>query len=657
MRIPIGVYKEAIKKSMEKATKMSGSILSEGRGPGLKISPERILRTVMFVFSALSIAASLFFKGSFPFDPAWIAVTLCGVPIVFESVTALIKRFDIKADLLVSIAIIASLIIGEVFAAAEVAFIMQLGSALEAMTVRKARNGIGELISLKPRIARVIREGREYTVSPQTVCTGDILRVLPGESIPADGTIVEGFSSVDESMLTGESVPVDKRAGDSVTGGTINRFGSFDMTVERTGEESTLQKMIALVESADVHKSEIVRTADRWATWVVAAALVSSLVTWFITGEIIRSVTVLVVFCPCSMVLATPTAITAAIGNLTKRGILVRSGDALERLSAVKRIGLDKTGTLTQGQPEVVCARSFDPAFSDDDIVRLAASCEVRSEHPLAGAVIRAYGKAADTLPEAKDFVMMPGLGIEADINGCHVMAGNADLFNSRDIPVSDKGAAFARWMHSEGCTMMYVASDGVCIGAIALADRVKPDAWKTVRGLRSADVEPVMITGDSEEAAKSVARQLDIREHHARCLPADKLEIVTGSEKQGRPMCMVGDGVNDAAALKASYVGIAMGRQGSDIAVEAADITLADDDISRLPHLFALSKEMMRTVRTDLAVSMILNFAAIALAFAGILSPMSGALVHNAGSVLVILNSVRLLGWRTDSAPYAKQF
>ena len=204
---------------------------------------------------------------------------------------------------------------------------------------------------------------------------------------------------------------------------------------------------------------------------------------------------------------------------------------------------------------------------------------------------------------------------------------------------------------------MMYVASDGVCIGAIALADRVKPDAWKTVRGLRSADVEPVMITGDSEEAAKSVARQLDIREHHARCLPADKLEIVTGSEKQGRPMCMVGDGVNDAAALKASYVGIAMGRQGSDIAVEAADITLADDDISRLPHLFALSKEMMRTVRTDLAVSMILNFAAIALAFAGILSPMSGALVHNAGSVLVILNSVRLLGWRTDSAPYAKQF
>ncbi|MCR4894922.1 MAG: HAD-IC family P-type ATPase, partial [Eubacteriales bacterium] len=354
---------------------MSGGFLSEGRGPGLKISPERILRTVMFVFSALSIAASLFFKGSFPFDPAWIAVTLCGVPIVFESVTALIKRFDIKADLLVSIAIVASLIIGEVFAAAEVAFIMQLGSALEAMTVRKARNGIGELISLKPRTARVIREGKECNVSVQTVCTGDILRVLPGESIPADGTIVEGFSSVDESMLTGESVPVDKKAGDSVTGGTINRFGSFDMTVERTGEESTLQKMIALVESADVHKSEIVRTADRWATWVVAAALVSAVVIWFITGEIIRSVTVLVVFCPCSMVLATPTAITAAIGNLNTRGILVRSGDALERLSAVKRIGLDKTGTLTQGQPEVVCARSFDPAFSDDDIVRLAASC------------------------------------------------------------------------------------------------------------------------------------------------------------------------------------------------------------------------------------------------------------------------------------------
>ena len=580
---------------------------------------------------------------------------LCGVPILFESAAALIKGSGIGADLLVSIAMAASAAIGEVFAAAEVAFIMQLGGALEDMTVRKARNGIGELISLKPRTARAVREGREYTVSVEAVYKGDILRVLPGEIIPADGMIVEGFTSVDESMLTGESVPVDKRAGDNVTGGTINRFGSFDMTVSHTGEDSTLNRMIALVESADVHRSRIVRTADRWASWVVAAALICAVITWSVTGQIIRAVTVLVVFCPCSMVLATPTAITAAIGNLTKKGILVRSGDALERLSAVKLIGLDKTGTLTQGQPEVVCARSFDPAFSDDDIIRLAASCEIRSEHPLAGAVIRAYGKSTDKLPEAKDFVMMPGLGIEANVDGKHVMAGNAQLFNSRDIPVSDKGIAFARWMHSEGCTMMYVASDGLCIGAIALADKVKPDAWKTVSNLRSAGVEPVMITGDSDDAAKSVARQLDIREYHAGCLPADKLELVTASQKQGRPMCMVGDGVNDAAALKASFVGIAMGRQGSDIAVEAADITLAEDDISRLPHLFALSNEMMRTVRTDLALSMILNFAAMALAFSGVLSPLSGALVHNAGSLLVILNSVRLLRWKKDAAPYEK--
>ncbi|MBO4360544.1 MAG: cation-translocating P-type ATPase [Eubacteriaceae bacterium] len=632
---------------MEKSESLSGYGNAALNRNGIFNSKETIRDIIVFAVSAASLIASLLLKGSLSVDPAWICVLLCGIPIVKEALVALFASFDIKADLLVSIALVASLIIGEVFAAAEVAFIMQLGGTLEEMTVRKARNGIEALVRLKPRSATKVIMGREYTISAEAVAVGDILRVRPGESIPADGTILEGFSSVDESIITGESVPVDKNAGDSVIGGTVNRFGSFEMRADTVGEESTLQRMIRLVESADVSKSPIVLTADRWATWIVAAALLSSVITWFVTGDAVRAVTVLVVFCPCSMVLATPTAITAAIGNLTKRGVLVQYGDALERLSEVKRIGLDKTGTLTMGQPEVVSCESFDESFTKDEVLRLAAAAEILSEHPLAGAVVRGCGGSRDDLPEVKDFVMIPGRGIEGTIEGKRVMVGNADLFNERNVPVSDRGAAFARWMHSEGCTMMYVTCEGICIGAAALADQVRPEAWVTIDRIRSMGTEPVIITGDSQEAARSVAKQLNISSFHARCLPEDKLSIITQSAKNGRPMCMVGDGVNDAAALKAAHVGISMGKIGSDIAVEASDIALEKDDITQLPHLLALSKKMMKTIRADLAVSMILNLASIALAFTGILSPLSGALVHNAGSVLVILNSVSLIGWK----------
>ena len=301
--------------------------------------------------SGIAVLLSLFGVRPFPFDMAWVAILLCGVPIILEAAIGLITAFDIKADVLVSLALIASVAIGEDFAAGEVAFIMQLGALLEEITVARARAGIEKLVHLTPQTARVLRDGRETVLPAEQVRVGDVLRVLPGETVPVDGVITAGQTSIDQAVMTGESLPVDKAPGDEVSSGTVNQFGAFEMRASKVGEDSSIQRMIRLVQSADAGKAKIVGLADRWATWIVVIALSAAAITWLVTTEIIRAVTILVVFCPCALVLATPTAIMAAIGNATRHGFLVREGDALERLSRVKRVAFDKTGTLTYGAP------------------------------------------------------------------------------------------------------------------------------------------------------------------------------------------------------------------------------------------------------------------------------------------------------------------
>lgn len=302
---------------------------------------------VFLILSAVALIVSIFDLLPLPFDASWIAIVLCGIPILLEAFIGLVTAFDIKADVLVSIALIASVVIGEDFAAGEVAFIMQLGALLEDLTVAKARAGIEKLVHLTPRTARVLMGTEERIIPAEEVKVGDILRVLPGETVPVDGVIRSGQTSINQAVMTGESLPVDKVAGDEVSSGTVNQFGSFDMEATKVGEDSSIQRMIRLVQSADAGKAKIVGIADRWATWIVVIALTAAAITWLVTGEIIRAVTILVVFCPCALVLATPTAIMAAIGNATKHGFLVREGDALERLASVSKFTFDKTGTLT----------------------------------------------------------------------------------------------------------------------------------------------------------------------------------------------------------------------------------------------------------------------------------------------------------------------
>ncbi len=600
---------------------------------------------VLLVVSGVTVLCSLFGVHPFGFDLAWVAIVLCGAPIVLEAIIGLVTEFDIKADVLVSLALVASLCIGETFAAGEVAFIMQLGALLEELTVARARAGIEKLIHLTPQTARIVENGVERVVAAQEVRVGDLLRVLPGEGVPVDGVIVSGQTSINQAVMTGESLPVDKTVGDEVSSGTVNQFGAFDMRASKVGEDSSIQRMIKLVQSADAGKAKIVGLADRWATWIVVIALSAAGITWAVTGEIIRAVTILVVFCPCALVLATPTAIMAAIGNATRHGFLVREGDALERLAKVKVLCFDKTGTLTYGTPEVVAAESACAKYTDAELYQLAAAAEQLSEHPLGRAIVSCWRREqGGELPASDEFRMLPGRGVLAEVGGVRVLAGNAALLRENGVEFAPPESA-ERYI-AEGCTATYVAADGEFAGYIALSDTLREQSAEMIDRLGALGVQPVLLTGDHANAANTIAQQLHIRELRANCLPEQKLEYIDERQSAGDPVCMIGDGINDAPALKRAMVGIAMGGVGSDIAVEAADIALVDDEVKELPHLVALSRRMMTTIKLNMTFSMALNFAAIALAIVGTLNPVVGALVHNAGSVLVITNSALLLGW-----------
>ncbi len=608
-----------------------------------------IKRDIAFlVISGIALLCSLFDLFNLPFDLAWVAIILCGVPIIIEAIIGLVTAFDIKADVLVSLALVAAVCISEDFAAGEVAFIMQLGALLEDLTVAKARAGIEKLVQLTPQTARILQGNTENIVPAEQVTLNDLIRILPGETIPVDGVIVSGQTSINQAVMTGESLPVDKAIGDEVSSGTVNQFGAFVMRATKIGEDSSIQRMICLVQSADAGKAKIVGLADRWATWIVITALASAVLTWLITGEIIRAVTILVVFCPCALVLATPTAIMAAIGNATRHGFLVREGDALERLSMIKKMAFDKTGTLTFGKPEVIAIQTFNPAISEETLFMTAATAEYHSEHPLGKAVVQSYAKRyGQQLPVAETFAMTPGKGIHAQINGKKVLAGNPSLFSDHQMTLPKAMLTASTAYLNQGATMIYLAVDGVPAGFLALSDTLRPASAKMLQSLEKTGSQPILLTGDTENAARSVAEQLCIREYRSACLPEDKLNHIENYQKNGQPVCMIGDGINDAPALKKADVGIAMGGIGSDIAMDAADIVLIDDQVEKLPHLLALSHRMITTIKLNMTFSMVLNFAAIALAFMGLLTPVWGALVHNAGSVVVIVNSALLLHWR----------
>ena len=620
----------------------------------MKLFKSEIQKTVTFIIiSSICLFMSLIQSVDelLHFNLSWVAIILCGLPIIKEAATCLYEEFDIKADVLVSLALIASVIIGEIFAAGEISVIMTIGALLEDLTVQKAQSGIENLVKLTPKQARIIRDNKEIMINADDIEIGDIVRVIAGETIPVDGVIIKGQGSIDESIMNGESLPVDKYVGDDVLSGTINQYSTFDIKATKTSQDSSLKRMIKLVKEADSKKAPIVSLTDRWATWIVVIALVSSIGTYLVTHQILRSVTILVVFCPCALVLATPTAIMAGIGNASKYGILIKGGDVVERLSKIKNIAFDKTGTLTYGKLSVVEYKSFCPEYDDETFLKILASVEAYSEHPLGKAITSYYKENNEELLDIQNFTVNPGKGITANLGEKSILVGNLKLIKDVDINLNKDIINISEEFTKKGCTVIYLSIDNKLIGYVALSDILREEAKEVISYIKSQKINPVMLTGDNKNSAQNIANLVGIDDIHPSLLPEDKMNIIKNLEDSKSPTCMIGDGVNDALALKYSSVGISMGAIGSDIAIEASDIALASDDIKNIPYLLYLSKKTMKTIKLNITFSLALNFLAIILAMTGILNPVVGALVHNLGSVFVILNSAKLLKTRNNLA------
>jgi len=600
------------------------------------------------IFLALSLFLPMILGRSIPMylDPAWITVLISGIPLALLAIKRIIHNkgiSKISSALLISVAMVAAILIGDLFAAGEVAFIMALGEILEDMTTERAKKGLKKLIDLQPIEARRINGD---TVAVEGVGVGEIIRVVPGERIPLDGEIVSGVTTVDESVMTGESLPVDKNVGDSVYSGTVNCFGSIDIRVTKTGGDSSLQKLIRMVKEAEEKKAPIQRIADKWASLLVPLAMVIAIVSGIIMRDIEVAVTVLVVFCPCALVLATPTAIMAAIGQATKHGVIIKSGAALEKLGHADTVTFDKTGTLTLGRLTVSDIISFSESINEDMILALCASAEAKSEHPLARAITELAKEKNIKLIESDEFYMEAGKGVRATISGNTVLCGNERYIEESGIVLSDERISRLR---DEGKAIVIVAVGDKAVGAVALSDTLRESAVTAVSELKKIGLNSVLLTGDNKNTASHFAKAVNINDVFASLLPEDKAKKIGELQSEGRTVCMVGDGVNDAPALKSADIGVAMGAMGSDIALEAADIALAGDDISRLPYLMRLSKATVKTIKLSISLSLIINFAAIILSVAKILTPTTGALVHNAGSCFVVLIAALLYDRKFD--------
>ena len=595
------------------------------------------------------------FNINLPINLAWITIIISGTPLIYSAIRKIIFNkgiSKISSALLISIAMISAIAIGDLFAAAEVAFIMAIGGILEEKTTAKAKQGLKKLINLTPTQGRKIENGNEIIIPAEQIQLNDIIRILPGEVIPVDGIIISGETSVNQSIMTGESLPVDKTVGDEIFCGTINCFGAIDIKATKVGKDSSLQKLIQLVKEAENKKSPIQRITDKWASVLVPVALFIAIITLIVTKDITRAVTVLVVFCPCALVLATPTAIMAAIGQATKHGIIIKSGEALEKMGKVDTITFDKTGTLTFGKLEVSDIIPFQN-YSKDELLSLTASAESKSEHPLAKAILEFAKNQNVNIFESTEFKMTSGKGIVSTILQNNIskkiICGNENFLTEHKVQLEENIISQLEQLRLQGKAVILIAEENSCIGIIALSDILRSDVSEIICKLNSIKVNSVLLTGDNKKTAQYFANLAGIKNIFSELLPEQKVEKIISLQNENKTVCMIGDGINDAPALKTADVGIAMGSMGSDIAIDSADIALMQDDISKLPYLKRLSNATVKTIKISISLSMFINFLAIILSVIGTLNPTTGALVHNAGSVFVVLFAALLYDRKFD--------
>ncbi len=605
---------------------------------------------IAFINAVLLIAGFIVSISGAPEISKWLylgSAVIGGIPLFLLASRAVIINHDITAGFMATVAMIAAIIIGEYSAAALVIFMFAVGDWLENLTIARADNALKDLAKLMPATVTVVREGQEIVLPIEQVVSGDIVLVRSGERIGVDGVIRGGSGSVNQSAITGESMPIDKKVGDEVFAGTLNEVGALEIKVTRIGAETTLGQIVKLVKDAQKSQAPVQRIANKYARFLVPITFGIAGLVYLLTGDITRSITVLVVVCPCALVLATPTAVVAAIGNAAKRGMLVKSGAVIEQVGKVDVVAFDKTGTLTHGQPVVQQIIPLD-GYQIDQILSLAASIERGSEHPIGSSIVKAGFERQIELASVDGFAVLPGYGVIGTVGVRQVVIGNRALLSERNILWTAEVDQQVQQLELQGQTVIPVAVDGVLKGLITLADTPRMEAKHAIAELKRIGIkEVIMITGDNPRTADRIAKELGIDRVYAEVLPQNKLQIIRDLQAQGKKVAFVGDGVNDAPALAAAEVGIAMGLAGTDVALETADIGLMADEIERIPQIIDLSRQALGVIRQNVVFSMSMNVLSVILGGFGIIGPVVGALMHEASALPVLANSARLINTR----------
>ena len=579
-------------------------------------------------------------------DRIYLAAALVGSSFIWYSAVQGIREGDFTADIPVSLATAAAIAIGQYPAAAVVAVLLLLGGLLEELVAARADRALDALARLLPDRVTVRRDGKDLFLSPDEVVVGDLLIVRSGERIAVDGEVLFGAAAINQSAITGESVPAEKQAGDTVFAGTLNENGAIEVLATRVGTETTLGQIRRLVADAQEEKAPVERVLDRYAKLYTPAAIILGLLLWWWSGNVLQAITMLIVFCPCVIVLATPTALVASIGNAALRGSLVKKGAAVETLAHVDTVIFDKTGTLTSGELQLADVVPFDDVL-ETSLLGYAASAEKFSEHPVGRAIVRAAAGREIAVTDPESCELLTGLGVKARTGGHAVLLGRPKLFSDMGITLPKTVLWEINARACEGMSVIVVMIDHAVSGLLVFEDTLREHAQETVAALNQAGIRTVIVTGDNRETAARIAEATGISEMHAEMMPEEKVGIVKRFQEAGHRVAFVGDGVNDGPALATADVGVAMGNAGTDVAIETADVVLLSDDLLKLPRIIDTSRKALQTIRQNLVFAVGVLLFAVCLTVFNILTPVTGALLHELSSIPVIANSARLIGMK----------
>jgi len=659
VEVKLNASRFATNENVEIETTFLAPAEKEKKPAGIPIEKLEVAFTIINAITALAafLGTSWGWNPTFIVGLYFVAYATGGWFGLLASIEAL-KEKTLNVDLLMILAALGAAAIGQPAEGAALLFLFSLSNTLQTYAMDRSRKAIEKLLDLRPAQATVRRGSRLTTLPIEQLTLGDIVLVRPGERFPIDGEVISGASDVDQATITGESMPVNKQLGDLVFAGTVNGTGSLEIRVTRLAKDTTLARIVKMVEDAQATKANTQRMLDtfeqRYAVFVLIAAVLLIFVPWLALGQdfqptFYRAMTWLVVASPCALVISTPASILSAIANGAKNGVLFKGGVHLEKTATLKVLAFDKTGTLTSGAPTLTTIQSFSN-LKEDEILRLVAALESRSEHPLAKAIVQAAHKRTLSLPPSTDFRAVPGQGVEGDVEAQRLWVGNERMFVERDVEIPNSIMHKAIELQENGQTAMFIysASTSKFLGLLAVADTLREDAIEMIKALKQSGIEHiVMLTGDNTKVAAKIAESAGVDEFHADLLPQDKVTVLQSLQKKYGAVAMVGDGVNDAPSLATADIGIAMGGAGTDVAIETADVVLMSDDLRKIPFAIGLARQARRVVWQNLTFALGVIVVLIASAFGAQLPLPLGVVGHEGSTVLVVLNGLRLLAYR----------